>query len=66
MLREWQIFGIFFPTLLLLFILAALACWVLDGILARMGFYHLVWHASLFRICLFVCVFSALGLTIYA
>jgi hypothetical protein len=63
--RELDFEGILFPTLLAIFIAAAAVYWLLDGLLARAGFYQWVWHASLFRVCLFVGLFSALGLLVY-
>jgi len=63
--RELEFQGIFFPTLLIILIIAAAIYWLLDGVLARAGLYRHVWHASLFRVCLFVCLFSALGLMFY-
>ena len=63
--HELEFQGIFFPTLLPMLVLSAIVYWLLDGVLARSGFYRHVWHASLFRMCLFVCLFGALGLVVY-
>lgn len=63
--RELEFQGILFPTLLLILALAAALFWILDGALARTGLYRQVWHASLLRVCLFVCVFGVMGLIVY-
>lgn len=64
--RELEFQGIFFPTLLLIFIAAGIVYWLLDSVLARSGFYRHVWHASLFRVSFFVCLFATMGLLVYA
>ena len=38
---------------------------IAHAILARRGFYAQVWHPSLFRFSVFVCMFGALGLALY-
>lgn len=53
------------PTLLPVFVLSFVLQWAVDGLLARLGFYANVWHASLFRFSLFVCQFGAIGLALY-
>lgn len=53
------------PTLLPMFVLAFAAQWFIDSVLARLGFYAHVWHPSLFRFSLFVCLFGAMGLALY-
>jgi protein AaeX len=63
--REIELFGFFMPTLLPIFILAFGLQWLLDSLLARLGLYSHVWHPSLFRFSLFVCLFGALGLALY-
>ncbi|MGH8455758.1 MAG: DUF1656 domain-containing protein [Stenotrophobium sp.] len=55
-----SLFGIYFPALLPVFFAAAIAYWLLDGLLARLDFYRQVWHPALFRVCLFVCLFGLL------
>jgi len=63
--RELEVVGILFPTLLAPLIASALLFWLLDGALARWGFYQTVWHSPLFRVSLFVFVFCGLGLLVY-
>ena len=63
--REMELVGILFPTLLPLLLLGAALFWLLDGALARLGFYQSVWHSPLFRVALFVLLFCALGLLVY-
>ncbi|MGH8505519.1 MAG: DUF1656 domain-containing protein [Stenotrophobium sp.] len=63
--REFALAGIYFPTLLALFVGAAAIYWLLDGLLARWGLYRYVWHPPLFRFALFVCLFGSVGLLVY-
>ena len=64
--REIELLGFYMPTLLPLFILAFAVQWGLDSVLARLGLYAHVWHPSLFRFSLFVCLFGAMGLALYS
>lgn len=61
--RELELFGIAFPGLLLL-LMAAAAGWLLDGLLARVGFYEMVWYPPLFRASLTLLIYCAFGLTL--
>lgn len=63
--REIELFGFFLPTLLPIFLFAFGLQWLLDNLLGRLGVYGRVWHPSLFRFSLFVCLFGALGLVLY-
>jgi len=63
--REFAFHGIYMPTLSLLFVVAGLLCWALDRVLAAAGVYRFTWHPALFRVCLFVCLFGALSLSVY-
>lgn len=63
--RELDFQGILLPTLLPILAATALLFWLLDGVLARRGLYAQVWHPSLFRVCLFACLFAVLGLLVY-
>jgi len=60
MLREIDLFGGLAPSLLLYFLAAVLLFLVADRLLSPLGFYRLVWHPSLVRLALFVCLFSGL------
>ncbi|MGH8460829.1 MAG: DUF1656 domain-containing protein [Stenotrophobium sp.] len=64
--RELSLFGIYFPTLLLVFAAAAIIYWLLDSMLARIDFYRHVWHPALFRACLFVCLLGILESLVFA
>ena len=64
--REIDLLGFYVPGLLPLFVLAVGLQFLLDTLLARLGFYTRVWHPSLFRFSLFVCIFGALGLALYS
>ncbi len=64
--RELEVFGIAFPGLLLLLLLAAGIGWVLDGLLARVGFFQFVWHPPLFRVSLTLLIFCLGGLLLFS
>lgn len=63
--REIAVFGILMPSLLILFVLSLLINVVVDWLCGHFGIYRFVWHRSLFRLCLLVCIFGALALLIY-
>ena len=63
--REIDFFGVLLPGVLPLFLLSMLAQAVLDAALSRLGAYRHSWHPALVRLCLFVCIFSALLVTLY-
>jgi hypothetical protein len=63
--RELDILGIYVPSLLVALIAMMPVYWVLDGALARTGFYRWVWHIDLFRMCLFIVLFGMSGLYLY-
>lgn len=52
-MSEFNLYGIFVPALLVYAILAAVLTTVVKRILIAIGFYRLVWHASLFDVALF-------------
>ena len=62
MLREIDLFGGLAPSLLLYFLAAVVLFLVVDGLLSRLGFYRLVWHAPLVRLAIFACLFTGLVL----
>lgn len=57
--------GSLFPGLLVLFVMVCAVLWVLDAMAGRRGWYRHVWHPSLFRIAVFVCLFGGLGLLLF-
>jgi hypothetical protein len=61
MIGEVSLFGLYMPPLLLLMLPALLVSRVLARVLARVGFYRLVWHPALFDISLFVIVLGSLA-----
>lgn len=60
MIAEVSVYGIYVPSLLPLSLLSLGATRLLSRILARAGFYRLVWHPALFDSALFVIVLSGL------
>ncbi len=60
MIGEVSLYGLYLPPLLLLTLAALAVCRVLNLVLARTGFYRLVWHPALFDFSLFVIVLGAL------
>jgi hypothetical protein len=63
--REVAVLDAYVPAIVLLFIAGAAIMWLLDGILAYTGLYRVVWHPSLFRASLLVCICGMLGLAVY-
>lgn len=63
--REIAVFDAYVPAVVLLFIAGAILTWVFDRLVALTGAYRFVWHPSLFRASLLVCVCGLLGLAVY-
>ena len=61
MIGEVSLYGLYLPPLLLLTLAALAVCRALNLVLARTGFYRLVWHPALFDVSLFVIVLGALA-----
>jgi hypothetical protein len=59
MIGEVSLYGIYVPWLLLLSLLALAASRLVSYLLARVGFYRLVWHPALFDFALFVILLGA-------
>jgi hypothetical protein len=57
---EFDIGGVFVPGLLLAVVVAVAVNAVLQRVLARVGFYRLVWHRALFDLALFVVVLGTI------
>ncbi|VVE21581.1 Protein AaeX [Pandoraea pneumonica] len=51
---EIDIYGVFVPMLLALMIVAFVLTGALRFLLARIGFYKLVWHRSLFNLAVYI------------
>ncbi|SAI55060.1 component of multidrug efflux system [Bordetella ansorpii] len=62
MIGEFSFYGIYFPWLLVLGVIAWAANWALRRVLARAGFYRLVWHPALFDLALFVVLLYGISL----
>jgi len=60
--REVSFYGVLMPGLLPVFIGCLLLMVLLDLLLGHLGVYRRVWHPSLLRLALFVCLFGAAGL----
>jgi hypothetical protein len=56
MIGEFDIYGVFVPALLVWALAALLLTGVLRAVLARMGFYRLVWHRPLVDLSLLIIV----------
>lgn len=63
--REISLLDALVPTLLFVFLLSVFLSWLLDLVFVYCEFYKCIWYRALFRLALFVCVFSTLGLLIY-
>lgn len=61
MIGEVSLYGLYVPPLLLLTLPAMALSRVLNRVLARTGFYRLVWHPALFDFSLFVIVLGSLS-----
>ncbi|MFT4197917.1 MAG: DUF1656 domain-containing protein [Pseudoxanthomonas sp.] len=57
---EFNLYGVFVPTLLLLMLLAYLLMSGLQLLLARLGAYRHVWHPPLFNLALYVLLLGGL------
>lgn len=57
---ELDIYGIFIPGFFAVALAACVLTYLLSGLLARIGFYTLVWHRGLFNLALNVCIIGAL------
>lgn len=54
--RELSILGVLIPTILPVFLGCLLLQGVLDWVLSHAGVYRRLWHPSLARLCLLVCI----------
>jgi protein AaeX len=60
--HEIDIYGVLVPGLLPIFVGCLLLMVLIDMAVGRLGLYRQVWHPSLFRLAVFVCLFGAAGL----
>lgn len=63
--RDLAILDAYVPTVVLMFVIGAFATWLIDRLLAYLGLYRVVWHPSLFRASLLVCICGGLSLAVY-
>lgn len=63
--REIAIAGVLVPGLLVWFVLSLGLLWMIDWVVGRFGLYRFVWHPSLFRLALLVCIFGSGALLLY-
>ncbi|MEM5365766.1 DUF1656 domain-containing protein [Paraburkholderia azotifigens] len=61
MIGEIDVLGVFVPSVLVLMFIAYLVNLAIRTVLARVGFYRLVWHRSIFDLGIYVLV---LGLVV--
>lgn len=62
--REFALLDALVPTLLLAFVCAFILQALIDRVCRYVDFYQYVWHPALFRVSLFVCLFSTFGLVV--
>lgn len=58
MIGEFDVYGVFVPALLVWGLIALMLSRVARAILARIGFYRLVWHRPLVDLSLFVIILA--------
>ncbi|MCS5515690.1 DUF1656 domain-containing protein [Pseudomonas qingdaonensis] len=63
--REIAFHGLYMPTMTLMFLFAAGLAWGWTGSLPGMTATVFFWHPALLRLCLFICLFGAMALTVY-
>lgn len=61
MIGEISFYGVYVPVLLLAALVALALSRALGFVLARIGFYRLVWHPALFDVALFILVLGAVN-----
>jgi hypothetical protein len=61
MIGEIDVYGVFVPILLVWGLIALMLTAVLRRVLARIGFYRLVWHRPLVDLSLLVIVMAAVA-----
>jgi len=62
MQSQFDLLGVFVPTVAVWFVLSLAVFVPVDALLTRRGFYRVFWHAPLARFTLFVCFFCASAL----
>ncbi|WP_118181231.1 DUF1656 domain-containing protein [Paraburkholderia phosphatilytica] len=62
MIGEIDVVGVFVPAILVLMLIAYLINLGIRTVLARIGFYRLVWHRSVFDLALYVLVLGLVAI----
>lgn len=62
--REIALLDALVPSIFLVFLVSVILQVALDKVLGRCGVYRYVWHAPLFRLSCFVCIFGMCGLLV--
>lgn len=58
MMHETELFGLFFPSMVLCAVIASLAWFVVDGAMVRLSGWTLFWHPPLARLALYFVLFA--------
>ena len=66
MIGEATFYGLYFPWLMLLALVALPALWVVRRALAAAGVYRWVWHPALFTAAIYMIVLSLIVLAVAA
>ncbi len=56
---EFDVYGVYIPRLLVLMLFSFALMMPLRSLLSRAGAYKLIWHRSLFDLCLYVLLLGA-------
>ncbi len=60
MIGDININGVFVPAVMISAIIAALLAGILRRLLARIGFYRIVWHGPLVNVALYILILAAI------
>jgi hypothetical protein len=60
MIQDVSFDGVFVPTLMLYAVAAAILMSLLRRLLARIGFYRIVWHGPLVNVALYILILAAI------
>lgn len=61
---NFDIYGVYIPTLAVIALVSYVIHAVLKRALAYIRFYRIVWHRPLFDLAMYVCILSALALSL--
>jgi hypothetical protein len=57
---DLNIYGVYFPSLLLAFVITYVLSALLSRVFRRVDFYRHVWHRALFDLAIFVCLLGGI------